>query len=67
MESETQYLSRRAEEEREAAEKAVSPKARALHKELADRYRDAAGGNPPPQAPDGPAKPGLPDEFRILE
>ena len=67
MESDSQYLFRRAEEEQEAADKAASPKARELHKELAGRYRDAAEGHPPPRSPEGPRKPGLPEEFRILE
>lgn len=67
MESDSQYLSRRAEEEQEAADKAASPKARELHKELAGRYRDAADDHPPPRSPDGPSKPGLPDDLRILE
>ena len=67
MESESQYLSRRAQEEQEAAERAADPKARELHIELAGRYRDAAQGNRPPPVPDGPALPGLPDDFRILD
>lgn len=67
MESNAQYMLRRCREEREAAEQASSPKVRELHIELSDRYRDAADGKSPPHAPDGPARPGLPDDFRILE
>lgn len=42
MESQKDYLQRRAEEEEEAADRAASEKARDLHHELATRYRDAA-------------------------
>jgi hypothetical protein len=67
MESESQYLNRRAQEEQEAAERAADPKTRELHIELAGRYRDAAQGHRPPPVPDGPIRAGLPDDFRILE
>ena len=42
MESEREYLHRRASEEQEAAQRSGSEKARELHMELATRYRDAA-------------------------
>lgn len=42
MESEREYLRRRAGEEQAAADRAASGKARDLHIELAARYRDAA-------------------------
>lgn len=67
MESESQYMSRRAQEEQEAADRAVNPKARDLHIELAGRYRDAAHGQKPPSTPDAGARRGLPNDFRILE
>ena len=67
MESHSEYMRRRAGEERDAAERATGPKVRALHFELADRYRDAADGRPPPKKADAPARSCLPDGFRILE
>jgi hypothetical protein len=67
MESNSQYMLRRHREERDAADKASSPKVRELHIELSDRYREAADGDPPPHAPDGPSRPGLPEDFRILD
>ena len=42
MESQKDYLRRRADEEDAAADLAASEKARQLHHELAIRYRDAA-------------------------
>ena len=42
MESQRDYLQRRADEEDAAADRAASDKARDLHHELATRYRDAA-------------------------
>jgi len=45
MESRSEYLQRRAEEEDSAADRAASDKARDLHMELASRYRDAAGND----------------------
>jgi hypothetical protein len=42
MESQKDYLERRADEEDAAADRAASDKARDLHHELANRYRDAA-------------------------
>lgn len=68
MESERAYLQRRAGEEQAAAERATTEKARDLHAELAARYRDAAGGQPPPRTPDpASSKPGRPLDFVILE
>ena len=43
MESQRDYLNRRALEEEEAAARATSEKVRELHEEMASRYRDAAG------------------------
>lgn len=43
MESQKDYLTRRADEEDAAADRASNEKARDLHHELATRYRDAAG------------------------
>ena len=42
MESEREYMRRRASEEQAAADRASCDKARDLHRELAARYRDAA-------------------------
>lgn len=67
MDSDAEYHLRRAEEEQEAADRAADPKVRQLHKELATRYRDVADGQEPPRSPEGPLRPGLPDDFRILE
>ena len=66
MESERDYLSRRALEEQAAAEHASTEKVRELHEELATRYREAAaaGRELPVELA---AKPGLPKEFRILD
>lgn len=41
------YFIRRADEERAAAMKAVHPRARAAHQQMADRYDQLAGGAPP--------------------
>ncbi len=69
METQSDYLSRRAREEQAAAKRARDPKVRDLHLELAARYRQAAsdGSKRSPQAPSVPPQPGLPSEFRILE
>lgn len=67
MESDTQYLSRRAEEELEAADKSADPKVREIHAELASRYREAVNGNGLPHEEDGSAVSILPSDFRILE
>jgi hypothetical protein len=42
MEGDAAYFSRRAEEERNAASKAIHLKAREAHSELANRYEDLA-------------------------
>ena len=68
METERDYLSRRALEEEAAAGRASTDKARELHNDLAVRYRSAAETRLEPRSPDpAPAKPGLPLDFRILE
>jgi hypothetical protein len=68
MESEREYLHRRASEEQEAAQRSGSEKARELHMELATRYRDAAEVRVAPQRPKPElAVHGLPLEFKILE
>jgi hypothetical protein len=67
MESHAQYMLRRSQEEQDAARRASDPKVRELHNELSGRYRDAADADVPQKAPDAPARPGLPDDFRILE
>ena len=68
MESERDYMNRRAGEERAAADRAQSEKVRNLHMELAARYRDAAEARLAPHVPELEAtKPGLPLDFRILE
>lgn len=67
MESHAEYMSRRAREEQDAADQASDPKIRELHNEMAGRYRQAADGNARAKIPDTPARPGLPDEFRIIE
>ena len=46
MESQRDYMSRRAREEQGAAERAASEKVRELHMELAARYREAADADP---------------------
>jgi hypothetical protein len=66
MESHSEYMRRRAGEERDAADRASTARVRALHIELADRYRAAADG-PPPKKPDGPVRSCLPDDLKILD
>jgi len=66
MESERDYLNRRAAEEQVAAAHASNEKARDLHMELASRYREAADADPELRVTEAIAKPGLPREFRIL-
>jgi hypothetical protein len=66
MESQRDYLERRALEEEAAADNAPTDKVRDIHVELASRYREAAGADP--QAPpESPVKTIRPKEFRILE
>jgi hypothetical protein len=70
MEKANEYLRRRAEEERHAADQALCSKAREVHLELAARYRDAARMGGPAFVVDsgrGRDRPGLPTDFRILE
>ena len=68
MESEKQYMWRRAQEEQDAADRAPDPKIRDLHIQLAARYRDAAEGRVSPRTADiSPQRSVLPDDFRILE
>lgn len=70
METDRDYLNRRACEERDAAERASNPKAKELHLELAARYAEAAqggGGRPELGIAQAPPHPGLPSDFRILE
>ena len=68
MESEKQYMWRRAHEERDAADRAPDPKIRELHIQLAARYREAAEGRLTPRtAETNPQRPVCPDDFRILE
>ena len=66
MESQRDYLERRASEEDVAAERAATDKARDVHAELASRYREAVDSDSP-APPESPAKTTLPNEFRILE
>jgi hypothetical protein len=68
MESEREYMHRRAGEEQAAAARAGSEKARELHTELAARYRNAAETRlATRQTEPEPAMHGLPLDFRILE
>jgi hypothetical protein len=67
MESHCEYMLRRAGEEQDAADRASSPRVRALHAEMAARYREAADGRAPPEKPERPMRSCLPDDLRILE
>jgi len=67
MESQRDYLNRRALEEEEAAARATSEKARELHEEMASRYRDAAGAKDERREAEGEMATTLPADFRILE
>ena len=68
MESEREYLRRRASEEQEADLRSGSETARELHMKRAVRYRDAAEVKVTPRRPEpAPAVYGLPFEFKILE
>ena len=63
------YFQRRAEEEREAAERAADERAAHSHRELADHYERLAGDEGPGRADveEGAQAAGtLPREFRIL-
>ena len=66
MESQRDYLERRALEEDAAADRASTDKVRDLHIELASRYREAADTDAP-APPELPPKTSRPNEFRILE
>ena len=68
MESEKQYMWRRAQEEQDAADRAPDAKIRELHIQLAARYREAAEGRISLRTPEtNPQRPLRPDDFRILE
>ena len=67
MESQREYMRRRANEEQAAAERASCDKARDLHKELAARYRDAAETRLALVESEPERMQGLPMDFRILE
>jgi hypothetical protein len=67
MESQRDYLNRRAGEELGAAERASSKKVRELHIEMAERYREAADADPELRIRDEALCGGLPKDFRILE
>ena len=68
METESDYLNRRARQEQEAAKLAYDAKVRDLHLELAARYLQAASdGSARTSQQAMPPQPGLPSEFRILE
>ena len=66
MESQKDYLHRRADEEDAAADRASSEKARELHHELASRYRDAAGTQPESLEAETVSST-RPKDFRIIE
>ena len=66
MESQRDYLQRRADEEDAAADRAASDKARVLHHELATRYRDAAGTDLETGGSDRVSST-RPRDFRILD
>ena len=67
MESQQDFLHRRALEEEEAAARATSEKARELHEEMASRYRDAAGAKDQRREAEGELATTLPADFRIIE
>jgi hypothetical protein len=67
MESEREYMHRRAGEEQAAADRADCDKARALHRELAARYRDAAETRLATVTSEPEMMHGLPMDFRILD
>ena len=67
MESQRDYLNRRALEEEEAAARATSEKARELHEEMASRYHDAAGTKDERREADSELETILPADFRIID
>lgn len=68
MESQKDYLERRARQEREAAERASDARARELHLELAARYLQASADDPHRRSDRAPVPPpGFPRDFSILE
>ena len=68
MESNNQYLSRRAVEEEDAADRSSDPKVRDVHAELAARYRNAAERDSPLDKKDAERRSALlSTDFRILE
>lgn len=66
MESHQDFLLRRAREEDEAAACATSDKARELHEEMANRYREAADAKDAAHEPDAGLTTILPNDFRII-
>jgi outer membrane protein TolC len=67
MESQRDYLNRRALEEEEAAARATSEKVRELHEEMASRYRDAAGAKDERREAEAELATVLPADFRIID
>ena len=67
MESQRDYLNRRALEEEEAAARATSEKVRELHEEMASRYRDAAGAKDERREAEAELETILPADFRIID
>ena len=67
MESQRDYLERRALQEDDAAVRAASNKARELHEELASRYRDAATSEAEDVQDELTVSTIRPKEFRILD
>jgi len=67
MESQRDYLNRRALEEEEAAARATSEKVRELHEEMASRYHDAAGTKDERREAEAELSTILPADFRIID
>ena len=68
MESERDYMRRRAAQEQAAADGASNEKARSSHNELAERYRHAARTRHKPSPTEGPERMhGLPLGFQIID
>jgi len=67
MESQRDYLNRRALEEEEAAARATSEKVRDLHEEMASRYREAAGAKDERREAESELETILPADFRIID